>query len=236
MFPSGEMSLSHIGIVFARGGSKGLPGKNIKPLRGMPLISYSIRTAHECPSIEDIYVSTDDPEIAEIGLREGAKIIKRPLELATDASAEILSWKHAIDVLEAKGIQFDKLVSLPATSPLRSVMDVENAILKHESLQADLCVAVTESQRNPYFNMVVMDSDGGVQLLIPGAEVTRRQDAPLAYDLTTVVYVASVTYLKRCSSLFEGKVVAVEVPKERSVDIDDIYDFRIAEALLVEWK
>ena len=122
--------MKNFAFIFARGGSKGLPGKNIKPLSGKPLIEYSISVAKSCPSIDEVFVSTDDPAISEISRQAGAVIIDRPIELASDVSPEWLSWRHAIKWVENNYGKFQFFVSLPATSPLRSVTDVENAIAK----------------------------------------------------------------------------------------------------------
>ena len=122
--------MKNFAFIFARGGSKGLPGKNIKPLSGKPLIEYSISVAKSCPSIDEVFVSTDDPAISKISRKAGAVIIDRPIELASDISPEWLSWRHAIKWVENNYGKFQFFVSLPATSPLRSVTDVENAIAK----------------------------------------------------------------------------------------------------------
>lgn len=113
--------MRNIAFIFARGGSKGLPGKNIKPLAGKPLVTYSIETAQRCSSIECVFVSTDDADIASVARESGATVIVRPAELATDTSPEWLSWRHAIEWVESHHGKFDGFVSLPATSPLRSV-------------------------------------------------------------------------------------------------------------------
>jgi CMP-N-acetylneuraminic acid synthetase len=220
-------------FIFARGGSKGLPGKNIKPLAGKPLIHYSIETAKKCPSIDEVFVSTDDITIAEIALQAGAVIIDRPAELASDTSPEWLSWRHGIEWVENHYGKFECFVSLPATSPLRDISDVEGAIAKLKSSLADICISVTPASRSPYFNMVKVLDDETCELVIkPEGAVTRRQDAPDVFDITTVVYVASPTFIKNNDSLFSGTVTSVVVPKDRAVDIDDIYDFLLAEAIV----
>lgn len=220
-------------FIFARGGSKGLPGKNIKALAGKPLIQYSIETALASYSISKVFVSTDDKEIAEVALAAGAIIIDRPNALATDNSPEWLSWRHAIEWVTTKYGEFNGFVSLPATSPLRSVEDVEAAISKRIDSQADICISVTPASRSPYFNMVKLNADGLVSLVIPPvAEVTRRQDAPEVFDITTVVYVSTTDFILNNYGLFSGKVTSINVPKERAVDIDDIYDFKLAEAII----
>lgn len=221
-------------FIFARGGSKGLPGKNIRPLDGKPLIVYSIETAKSCSLISDVYVSTDDAAIVEVARQAGANVINRPAELASDSAPEWLAWRHAIETVEQSQGSFDLFVSLPPTSPLRSVQDVENAIAAMEKdPTADICLTMADATRSPYFNMVAEDGTGGVKLAISGpAVISRRQDAPRLYDVTTVAYVAKPEFVKTQSSLFAGRAIGVSVPKERAVDIDDIWDFRFAEALI----
>lgn len=226
--------LKCVAFIFARGGSKGLPGKNIKRLAGKPLIIYSIETAQACSLISEVYVSTDDPAISKVARQAGAIVIDRPADLATDNAPEWMAWRHAIETVERENGPFDLFVSLPPTSPLRSVQDVERVIHALENDQtADICITMTEAVRSPYFNMVAADGTGGVQLAISGAAgFSRRQDAPQLFDITTVAYVAIPDYVKAQASLFAGRVIGVTVPKERAVDIDDIWDFRFAESLL----
>ena len=220
-------------FIFARRGSKGLPGKNIKPLCGKPLIVYSIDIAKNCSSIDEVFVSTDDTDIAKIAKQAGAIVIERPAELATDMSPEWFSWRHGIEWVESHYGKFQYFVSLPATSPLRDVSDVEGAIAKLKSSVADICISVTPASRSPYFNMVkILDNETCELVIKPEGAVTRRQDAPDVFDITTVVYVASSLFIKNNDSLFSGKVTSVVVPKNRAVDIDDIYDFMLAEALV----
>ncbi|KNC91472.1 cytidylyltransferase domain-containing protein [Trabulsiella odontotermitis] len=222
-------------FIFARGGSKGLPGKNIKPLGNKPLLQYSIEIAKKCPSIAGVYVSTDDDAIANVAEKNGATVIRRPAELAGDTSPEWLAWRHAIEWVEKAEGHFDGFVSLPATSPLRSVEDVENAISKRIQAEADICISVTPASRSPFFNMVKFDEAGYVKLVNePSRQVIRRQDAPAVYDITTVVYATTSQFILNNYGLFSGKVTSIIVPKERAVDIDDIFDFYMAEILLKE--
>lgn len=225
--------MRNFAFIFARGGSKGLPGKNIKPLAGKPLLQYSIDTALASGLIEQVFVSTDDQAIAQIAVKGGATLIERPAELATDESPEWLSWRHAVEwATEHYGV-FDGFVSLPATSPLRSQEDVEAAILKRQTENADICIAITPASRSPYFNMVKYNKASFVELVNkPEGEVTRRQDAPKVFDITTVVYATTPQFVLNNYGLFSGQVTSIEVPKARAVDIDDIYDFRLAEAII----
>ncbi|WP_447511903.1 acylneuraminate cytidylyltransferase family protein [Acinetobacter geminorum] len=225
--------MRNFAFIFARGGSKGLPGKNIKPLAGKPLLQYSIDTALASDLIEQVFVSTDDQAIAQVAIEGGAILIERPAELATDQSPEWLSWRHAVEWATEHYGSFDGFVSLPATSPLRSQEDVEAAILKRQAEAADICIAVTPASRSPYFNMVKYNEAGFVELVNqPEGEVSRRQDAPKVFDITTVVYATTPEFVLNSYGLFSGKVASIEVPKARAVDIDDIYDFRLAEAII----
>ena len=225
--------MKNFAFIFARGGSKGLPGKNIKPLSGKPLIEYSISVAKSCPSIDEVFVSTDDPARAKISRRAGAVIIERPVELASDTSPEWLSWRHAIEWVESHYGKFLYFVSLPATSPLRDICDVEGAIAKLKKSPADICISVTPASRSPYFNMIKILDDGTCDLVIkPDGVLTRRQDAPDVFDITTVVYIATPLFIKNNDNLFSGIVTSIVVPKVRAIDIDDIYDFRLAEVLI----
>jgi len=220
-------------FVFARGGSKGLPGKNIKPLNGKPLLQYSIEIAKKIQEIDDVFVSTDCDLIADVALNSGAKVIKRPQELATDKCPEWLAWRHAIDHVSKNFGIFERFVSLPATSPLRNEIDVSSALDKLQSKAADICIAITPASRSPYFNMVKILPDGSAQLVIkPESVLSCRQDVPEIFDITTVIYATTPSYVREHSSVFSGKVVATVVPKIRAVDIDDIYDFMFAEVLL----
>lgn len=229
-----KKSLKSIAFIFARGGSKGLPGKNIKKLAGKPLIVYSIEAALASEMIAAVYVSTDDGAIAEIANKAGATVIHRPAELATDNAAEWFAWRHAIETVERKLGKFDLFVSLPPTSPLRSSQDIANAIRAMENdTSADICITISDAARNPYFNMVSPDGRGGLQLALKDSKsISRRQDAPKLYDITTVAYVARPDYVMTQSSLFAGRVIGVPVPKQRAVDIDDILDFQFAEFLI----
>ncbi len=225
-----------IGVVFARGGSKGVPRKNIRMLAGKPLLAHAIEIARSVRLIDRTVVSTDDSEIADIGRRWGAEVpFLRPADLARDDSPEWLAWQHAVQSLEAipPARRVDVLVSMPATSPLRTVEDVEACIRLLLESDADAVITVTPARRSPYFNMVVL-ADGYATLVNPppAGDMHRRQDAPAVFDITTVAYAARRDYVLKASSLLEGKVKAVIVPERRALDIDTETDLRFAEFLL----
>lgn len=217
-------------FVFARGGSKGLPGKNLLPLGGIPLIGHSINIAKSMPQISKVFVSTDDDEIKKVAEHYGAVVIDRPAELAGDKSPEWEAWRHAIRYLEEAGEEFDTFLSLPATSPLRSKSDVEAAIAALDS-DTDAVITVTPASRSPYFNMVSRSDDGVCRILSPSNGFSRRQDAPEAFDITTVAYALRKDFILNAGKLFDGRVKSVVVPKERAVDIDDGWDFAFTEVI-----
>jgi N-acylneuraminate cytidylyltransferase len=227
-------SVKPVAFIFARGGSKGVPGKNIKLLGGKPLIAHAINIGLATPNVETVIVSTDDLAIAEVARAHGAEVpFMRPLDLALDHSPEWLAWRHAINWYRKHRGDFDVFVSLPTTSPFRSVHDVASTIQALTSTEdVDIAITVTEANRSPYFNMVKIDPNGYSHLVIPPAsEVFRRQDAPVVFDITTVAYAARPQFVLENSSIFAGRVKAVQVPRERSLDIDTPFDFLVAEAL-----
>jgi len=228
--------MKYVVLIYARGGSKGLPGKNIRPLDGVPLIGWSINTAKQIEGISRIIVSTDSQEIADVALAYGAEVpFMRPKELAQDNSPEWLVWRHAINYLEDHEKGMDAIVVLPVTAPLRSVNDVEACIRLFEESEVDSVITATESSRSPYFNMIAQNGNGYTSLVIsPDSQVTRRQDAPEVFDMTTVAYVVSANFVKTNNGIFEGRVKSIIVPKNRAVDIDDLIDFKLAELILKE--
>ena len=227
-----------VALIPARGGSKGVPRKNICLLAGKPLIAYAIATARASQLIDRVVVSTDDEEIAQVARHWGAEVpFLRPAELAQDDSPEWQTWQHTIRTLDesSPSQKIGVLVCVSPTSPLRAVADVDACISSLLETGADIVISVRNAERNPYFNMVTLDTEGYAGLVIPPVgRVFRRQDAPAVYDLTTVAVAARPEFVMNSSSLFEGRVRTVIVPSERALDIDTELDFRIAEALLTQ--
>lgn len=224
-----------IAFVFARGGSKGLPGKNIRLLGGKPLIAWSIEHALAVKRIERVIVSTDSEAIAAVARHYGAEVpFIRPEVLARDDSPEWLAWRHALNYLrETTGTLPGVMILVPTTAPLRLLLDIENCLDEYEKGNADMVITVTDAHRSPYFNMVKTNADGTVGLVSPSQSViVRRQDAPVVYDMATVCYVANPEFVMTHNAIFEGRVKAVQVPVERAIDIDTLLDFQIAESLL----
>ena len=226
--------MNYIALICARGGSKGLPGKNIRHLGGKPLIAWSIEVAKKIDRISRVIVSTDSEEIANVAKEYGAEVpFMRPDELALDTSPEWLVWRHALShLMDNDSDQIDGLIVIPATAPLRAVVDVENCLDAYEEGGVDVVITVNEAHRNPYFNMIVNDDKGYSSLVIPpNTNIIRRQDAPVVFDITTVAYVVRPQYVYDSDSIFPGRVRSVCIPQERAIDIDTILDFKIAESL-----
>ena len=195
------------------------------------MLAHSILQAQRVEAITRIFVSTDDRDIADVGLEYGAEIIKRPSKLAQDNTPEWFAWQHAIQWLDNKGESFDHFISLPTTSPLRSVHDINSCLNKLDS-ETDIVITVTETSRSPFFNMV-RDEQEYVKLLVDVDKVySRRQDIPESFDMTTVAYVTRPEFIINNSSIFQGRVKSVMIPNERAIDIDTQFDFDIAEYLI----
>jgi N-acylneuraminate cytidylyltransferase len=219
-----------IATVCARGGSKGLPGKNIRVFAGKPLIAHTVEQARRCPGIDGVYVSTDDDEIARAALDAGAIApYRRPAELATDDAGKLPVIEHLVAHLESTGDSIARIVDLQPTSPLREPSDIASAM----QLDADLVVSVSHASDNPYFNLVEEGADGFVHLS-KGDGKTRRQDAPAVYALNGSIYVWRRAALARAakSGMWSVRILPYVMPRWKSVDIDDLEDFEYAQWLL----
>jgi len=206
-------------LICARGGSKGLKNKNIKSFCGKPLIYWTIKLAKSIKQIKDVYVSTDSKKIAQISERYGAKIpFIRPKKLATSSSKEWESWRHAIKFFEKKKVFYEALLILPVSSPLRNKDDVTKCIKKFykERKKLDAVVAITDSSRNPYFNMVKKKKFTSLAINTK-KKYFNRQETPKVYDLTTVAFLVKTSLIKTKNHLFKGKIRSIFVPKERSL-------------------
>jgi N-acylneuraminate cytidylyltransferase len=221
-------------FVFARGGSKGVPGKNLRKLAGTSLIARAIACAQATQHADRVLVSTDSEAIADVARRAGAEIpFLRPAHLAADESPEWLAWRHALEFLAASGDAPDIFLSAPATAPLRQSGDLDACVRRLLDADTDVVISVTESDRSPYFNMVQIDDAGQASLAMQaGNTISRRQGAPVLYDITTVGYASRPSFILTHNGLFDGRTATVVVPRERALDIDTEYDLRIAAALI----
>jgi len=225
--------MSTLATICARGGSTGVPRKNILPILGKPLIHYTIEQAQACPLIDHVFVSTDDEEIAEVARQAGAQVpFLRPAEMATSTAAKIPVIQHLVDWVVDSGIEVDKIVDLDPTSPLREQEDIQSCI---EMLDSETDVVITGylAIKNPYFNMVEQQPDGYYSLVrrLPG-DVNQRQRAPKVYAMNASIYVWHLHTLNK--GLWDGKAKLHIMPRKRSVDIDEPIDFKLVELYMRE--
>ena len=218
-------------FIFARGGSKGIPNKNIKKIMNKPLIFYSIQIAKKIKQIDKCLVSTDSNKIAEIAEKLGAIVIKRPKKLARDYSNEWDAWQHAIKFTYRKIGKFDRFISLPPTCPLRNTQDVKKSLLALDE-NTDFVVTMSIAKRDPSFNMVKLKKNGYLNLINhTRSKIIRRQDSSNIYDLTTGCYVSRPNFILKRQHFWGSKVRGVLMPEERAIDIDTRLDFKIANYL-----
>jgi CMP-N,N'-diacetyllegionaminic acid synthase len=221
--------------ICARGGSKGVKGKNIRSLLGKPLIAYSIEQARESRLFEAIVVSSDSDEILNTALRWGVDlVVERPVSLATDHAPKVPVIVHAVQEAERRtGVTFDIEVDLDATSPLRIVEDIIGAVALLQATMAHSVITGCTARRSPYFNLVEADSSGFVRLSkIIDPPVVRRQDAPPCFDMNASIYVWRRDALIEDPRVFYPDTLLFEMPDDRSVDIDSELDFEWVEHLL----
>lgn len=223
-----------IATICARGGSKGLPRKNVLPFAGLPLIAHSIRQALACPQIQGVYVSTDDEEIAQVARDHGAQVpYLRPAELATDTAGKLPAIEHLAAHLEAQGMKIATIVDLQPTSPLRSAQDLDAALALRE--RAGLVVSVTQPSHNPYYTLVEAKAEGGLRLskTPEGGQAVARQAVSEVWGLNGAIYVWRRDALTRAvrEGFWSVDMCPLVMPRERSIDIDDRLDFDTAEWL-----
>lgn len=221
---------SVLAIIPARGGSKGVPQKNIRLLAGKPLISWAIEEAGKSKYIDRIIVSTDDPVIAQTARQFGGDVpFLRPSELARDDTPGIAPVLHALDELPTK---YDLVVLLQPTSPLRTIEDIDGCIGQLITTKSKSCVSVVEPDKSPFWTYSIDDKECLVPLL--DNKFDRRQDIPSVYALNGAVYVAESAWLKSKKSFVSTETVAYIMPRERSIDIDTELDLEICNILKAE--
>lgn len=221
-------------VIPARGGSKGIPRKNIKLLGNKPLITYSIDIARHVVDDKNICVSTDDEEIIKVVREYGLTVpFVRPQELSGDFVGTNEVLLHAIDYYRTSGINYDVILLLQPTSPFRQINDVKS-MLKLYSSDIDMVVSVSKSKTNPYYNCFEADVNGYLHRFVNKAAgaLVRRQDAPVTYEYNGSVYVISVDALERYGLGNMPKVLMYEMDEVHSIDLDTLLDWELAEAII----
>jgi CMP-N,N'-diacetyllegionaminic acid synthase len=221
-------------VIGARGGSKGLAGKNIRPLLGKPLIAWSIEQAKACAEVTRVVVSTDSDAIADVAREYGAEVpFMRPPELAGDSAGKWEVWQHALAGCDAQYPEpIDIYVDLDCTSPLRDVEDISKAIAQFRTSKADAVFSVCEARKNPYFNMLeIVEGCQRISKALP-TPIVRRQDAPAVYEHVASIYVLAPAYLRKGTGLLSGCTQGYDIGSAKSLDVDSQFDFELIEYLM----
>ena len=223
-----------LGLITARGGSKTIPGKNIKMLAGRPMIAWTIEAARGASSLDRVVVSTDDEAITQVCRRWGADVpFLRPAELAGDASPHVDVLLHALAWLaEHQDYRPDYLLLLQPTSPLRTSLDIDRAAAQAQALDADAVIGVTEAPSHPYL-VKRMDEAGRLCEFVPTPNgYLRRQDLPSAWAVNGAIYLVKTEILLEKKTWYTDRTFAYVMPEERSLDVDTPFDFHLAELVL----
>lgn len=221
-------------IIPARGGSKGIPHKNIKPLNGKPLIHYTIDVARGVAKDEDICVSTDDVDIIKCVEDYGLKVpFVRPAELATDTAGTYEVLLHAIDFYEKQGRKYDVVLLLQNTSPFRTVQHVKDALELYRP-EIDMVVSVNETRTNPYYNCFEDNEEGFLKKTLDSIVFVRRQDAPKTYEYNGAIYVINPEQLKKMPLGKFTRRIKYVMDDIHSIDLDNMMDWKYAEFIIKE--
>ena len=228
---------SVLAIIGARGGSKGVKNKNIRPLLGKPLIAWTIEQAIESELFDHVVLTSDSDEIMQISAQYGADVFfKRPDEYATDTAPKIPAIRHAL--LESErhfGKRYDYVVDLDATAPLRLISDLVEALQQFEREGYDALITAMPARRSPYFNLVEQGDNGCVDLSKKlDRPISRRQDSPKCFDMNASFDIWKREVLLKSDTLFTGNTGLYVMPEDRSIDIDCELDWRIVELLMAE--
>jgi CMP-N,N'-diacetyllegionaminic acid synthase len=223
---------SVLALIPARGGSKGVPGKNVRPAGGKPLVAWTVEAAKASRYVDRVILSSDDAAIAEAAAKFGCEVpFVRPAELATDKADSMSVVRHALGALPER---YDLLLLLQPTSPLRTAADIDAALEQCLQGETQTCVSVCEPDKSPYW-MMTMPADRTVQPLFPPEQVpARRQDAPPIFALNGAIYIAPTPHLAAGGGFVIKGTIGYVMPKERSLDIDTELDLRLADFLLTE--
>lgn len=227
--------MKRICTVCARAGSKGVRGKNLRILNGLPLLAHSLRQAAASGLFDAIALSSDSPEMLAIAKEYGATVlVDRPAEMATDTAAKLPVIRHCVAEAErVQGMTFDTCVDLDATSPLRAVEDVRAVVQLLEDSGAGNVITAMPARRSPYFNLIEQDEHGMIRLAKPASPpYVRRQDAPACFDMNASIYAWTREALMNAPGLFNPDTRLHVMPEERSIDIDSEVDFLLVELLM----
>lgn len=225
-----------LGVIPARGGSKSIPKKNTAKINGKPLIAYTVNEAKKSKLLHSLVVSTEDPEIERISKGLGVAVIKRPKKLSADNTPTSAVIIGVIQQLKEKdNTQFDAIVILQPTSPLRTVADIDNAIQIFQKNRCDSVMGVTKVVHPPSWMYQINKKGTLTKFLKNKTPITRRQDSPVLYQLNGAILVATKEFFQR-KKTFGSNTIPYVMPQHRSIDIDNYYDLKVAEMIMKNKK
>ena len=226
-----------LGIIPARGGSKGVQGKNIRIIAGKPLIQYTIDACKNCQKLSDFVVSTDSDQIKKIVEKTGTKVVDRPPELGLDTSSVVDAALHVLENVEDKNNPFDAIMLLQPTSPIRTGEDIDKAIdLLNTVLDIDGVISVIQVDDNHPARMYLVNEKGYLESFLPVFEETRRQDLPNVYHRNGSIYLVRRDFLINNRTFMPKKKAALIMPSDFHINIDNEQDVLLAEIVINEWK
>lgn len=228
-----DSNMKIVAIITARGGSKGLPRKNLLDLNGKPLIAHTIDAALKSTIFSKIVVTTDDDEIKKVSLNYDAQVIDRPKELATDTASSLDVIQHALTVLQEDN--FSNFMLLQPTSPLRNATHIQEAVAKYTGENAKSLVSVTETEHTPY--KLLVESDNGIMPLFSNEYLTMpRQKLPTTYRINGAIYISNVSSFLETKNLFQEPLTIYQMNQQESIDIDTKVDLDNCENILKKLK
>lgn len=229
--------MTRVAILCARGGSKAVPGKNIKLLAGRPLIEWTIKQARDSGMFDHVVVSSDAADILQAAQNaEATHLIQRPPALATDAASVLPAIEHALALLEADhNMLIDSFVLLQPTSPTRDVEDIIGAVSLFDTAKCTSVITGSKARSSPYFSLVERNQDGTISLCkMATPPIVRRQDAPACFDMNGSIYVVDRACFAKDQKMIWPDTQLFEMSEENSVDIDTPLDFKIADMVMCE--
>ncbi|WP_425639505.1 cytidylyltransferase domain-containing protein [Algoriphagus yeomjeoni] len=225
-----------LATICCRGGSKGVPNKNLRLMHGIPLIGHTIVQAQQSELITDLIISTDSQQIADAAKEFGAKVpFFRPDDLASDTASKWPVFIHALEFYEKEyGVEVEYLVDLDVTVPLKTPQDIDGAIqLALDNPSTEVVITGYEPERNPYFNMMEIREDGLAEIVKKSEKpIVRRQDAPDVYSLSPAAFVIKKSALYNYPHWSKAPCRIFPIPRERAIDIDSLLDFELVEFLM----
>lgn len=226
--------MKRLAVICARKGSKGVPGKNLRPLGGVPMIVHTIRQALDCGILDAIAVSSDSEQVLEVARDHGVQhLITRPNHLATDSASKVPAIRHCVEQVEISTGKFDYIADLDCTAPFRLPSDIVAAFRLIEDARVSTLISGTKARKLPYFNIVELTSDGFVRISkSTNPPLVRRQDSPQCYDMNASIHIWRRETLFASDARFQEDTILYEMPFERSIDIDYEIEFVLNELLM----